>query len=555
MRDGWRLLRLFRPYGWWMLAGVGAGTGVVLANVGLLALSGWFVAAMALAGLGRLPIEIFAPAAAIRALAILRTGGRYGERLVTHEATLRLIASLRVWLFGRLVPLAPAALQRHRAADLMSRLRADVDALDGFYLRVAAPVLVAALGTAILLAALVWLAPAVVPVDAASLAVAGVGLPMLTLRLGRGPGRRAVALRADLRAAVTDTARGLGELLVFGGVERHHAVFVTASRALVGARRRQASIDALSASLASLAAQSVVWFTLILLLPSVAARTLPAPDLPMVALFVLAGFETVAPLSGAMQSLGEVSAAARRVFALADAAPALRDPPAPAPLPTRFDLRVTGLRMRYAAGAPWALDGLDLHVPDGGSLAITGASGSGKSSILNVLLRFWDYQEGSVTIGGVPIRNLDGNAVRGLCAVVAQRTHLFNASIRDNLRLARPEADDNALRAVLHTAGLRAEVEAMPDGLDTLAGEWGARLSGGQARRLAIARALLRDAPILLLDEPTEGLDPATEARMLSSLSALMRGRTTLLISHRPEALRLADAVLTLDGGRHLHRP
>ena len=284
--------------------------------------------------------------------------------------------------------------------------------------------------------------------------------------------------------------------------------------------------------------------------PAVAVHTLPGPDLAMIALFVLAGFEAVGPLPPAFQALGETLAAARRIFAIIDAEPAVREPAEAAAAPRRFDLRVRGLRMRYAADAPWALDGLDLDVPEGGSLGIVGPSGSGKTSLLNVLLRFWDYGEGTVEIGGVPLRALRGDAVRGLCAVVAQQTHLFNTSVRANLALARPDAGEDQLLAALRDADVLDEVMALPQGLDTLVGETGARLSGGQARRLAIARALLKDAPILILDEPTEDLDAAAEDAVLRALAVLMRGRTTLLITHRPRALRAVDAVVTFDRGR-----
>ena len=551
MKDLLRLLRLFRPYALWMLAGIALNPVVVLANVGLLALSGWFIAAMALAGLGEIRLDYFVPSAAIRGLAVLRTSGRYVERLVTHEATFRLLAALRVWFYAHLEPLAPARLQYRRGGDLLSRIRADIDSLDNLYLRVIAPTAAAMLACIALVAFLALFSGSVALVDGAGLAVAGVALPWLARRLGRNPGARAVAIRSELRSSVSDGVRGLGELLVCGAAEQHDARIASASRELVVEQRRQARVAAVTGALSGLTAQLAMWGALVLAIPLVRGGFLTGADLAMVALFVLASFEAVSALPLAFATLGETLGAARRIFEIIDAEPAVHDPARPAAAPRRFDLRVRGLRMRYAEGAPWALDGVDLAVPQGGSLGIVGPSGSGKTSLVNVLLRFWDYQEGEVEIGGVPLRDLDGATVRGLCAVVAQGTHLFNATVRDNLLLARPGASEADLVRALRDAAVLEEVLALPQGLDTFVGETGARLSGGQARRLSIARAFLKDAPLIILDEPTEGLDAAAERAVLDALAVLMRGRTTLLITHRPHNLRIADSVLTLEGGRN----
>jgi ATP-binding cassette subfamily C protein CydC len=555
MRTAWRLLALCRPHLPLLLAGIALNVGVVLANVGLLALAGWFITAMALAGLGLAPIEYFAPAAAIRGLALLRTGGRFLERLVTHEATFHLLATLRVWLYRRLEPLAPARLQTHRGGDLLSRLRSDVDSLENFYLRVLAPTVAAALSGLLLVAFLTFYDPPAALALALGLVVAGLCIPVAAERLGRAPGRRSVAIRADLRSDMTDLLRGLGDLTVCGGVEDRAAAIRARGQALTAAQRRQARLGILGGGLSGATATLTLAGALCLMVPALHATTLTGPELAMAAFLVLAAFEAVAPLPAAFQALGETLAAARRIFALVDAAPAVTEPRQGAPLPSRSDIAIRGLRMRYGETAPWALDGLDLDLPEGGRLGLVGASGAGKTSLFNVLLRFWDYQAGSVTIGGVPLRDLDGDTARGLFSVVAQHTHLFNASIRDNLRVARPDASDAELHDALHRAHLGDEITTIENGLDTMIGENGALLSGGQARRLAIARAFLRDAPILLLDEPTEGLDADSEQAVLDGLRALMVGRTTVLITHRRAALRDMDAVISLSAGKACGAP
>ncbi len=545
-----RLLRFYRPYLGWLAGGIALNVLVVLSNVGLLALSGWFITAMALSGLAPVPIEYFAPAAAIRGLALLRTGGRYCERLVTHEATFRLLASLRAWFYASLEPLAPARLQLHRGGDLMSRIRSDIDSLDNLYLRVVAPTLAALVSAVLLTGFLALFSGSAALVLAACLIGAGVALPLAARGFGRGPGRRVVAIRAELRSAVSDTVRGLAELVVDAAIERREADIDALSRSLVREQRRQARLTIVSTALSGLVAALALWGTLLVGIPAVRDGRLSGPELAMVAFLVLASFEAVAPLPAAFQALGETLAAAARIFALVDAEPAVAEPACEAAAPCRFDLRVQGLRMRYDPASPWALDGIDLDVPQGGRLGIVGPSGSGKSSLLAVMLRFWEHQAGEVLIGGVAVASLRGETVRGLCSVVAQQTHLFNTSIRENLLLARPGATDDDLLRALRRAHLEADVAALPDGLATVVGENGARFSGGQARRLAIARAFLKDAPILLLDEPTEGLDAASERAVLDGLATLMHGRTTLLITHRPQALAGMDQVVRLDQGR-----
>ena len=554
MRNFLRLLSLCRSCARWMAAGIALNVLVVLSNVGLLALSGWFIASMALAGTGAIRIEYFAPAAAIRGLAMLRTTGRYLERLVTHEATFRLLAELRVWFYERLEPLAPARLQLHRGGDLLSRIRSDIDSLDTLYLRVVAPGAAASVCVVVLVGFLAFYSVSTACMLAASLVASGAVLPLAAWHLGRRPGRRAVETRAELRVVVSETVQGLGELLLAQAARRQGEAVGRLGRALAGQQRRQVRLGCLASALSELAAQLTLWGALVVMIPLVRAGSLPGPDLAMAALYVLASFEAVAPLPGAFIALGETLAAAHRIFALVDAAPAVNPPVVEAPRPQRFDICIRDLRMRYADDAPWALDGLDLDVAQGEAIGIVGASGSGKTSLLNVLLRFWEF-EGQVTIGGVKLRDLSSETARGLFSVVSQQTHLFNASVRDNLKLARPDASDAELMDALQAAHLSDDIGALPDGLGTLAGENGARFSGGQARRLSIARALLKDAPILLLDEPTEGLDAASEGAVLDALARLMKGRTTLLITHRPQALRVVGKVVSLRCGRIWDHP
>jgi ATP-binding cassette subfamily C protein CydC len=550
MKDFWRLLLLFTGSWRWVLAGIGLTVLVILANVGLLALSGWFIAAMALAGLGLQHIEYFTPAAAIRGLALIRTGGRYLERLITHEATFRFLAQLRVWFYNHLEPLAPARLQYYRGGDLLSRIRADIDSLDNVYLRVLVPTASAVITVLLMVLFLAWFSPHVALADFAGLVLAGVVVPLLALRQNRAPGAKGVVLRGTLRADIADAIRGFGELLVYQALAPKLAGLDRSSAALIATQRSEARINGVSSATTLLIAQLSLWAAVIIAIPLVGQRAITSPDFAMIGLFVLASFDAVSALPAAYNALGQTLAAARRIFEVIDTSPAVSEPTAEVPPPTQFDLRVDHLKMRYAETQAWALDGVSFAIPEGSCLGVVGQTGAGKTSLLNVLLRFWDFQEGTVRIGGVSLRDLHGETIRGLCAVVAQQTHLFNTSIRENLLLARPDATEDELRAALRNADILDEVMAMPAGLDAVVGEVGTGLSGGQGRRIAIARAFLKNAPLLILDEPTEGLDAISERAVLNTVARLMRGRTTLLITHRPQSLRLADAVLVLEKGK-----
>jgi len=545
-----RLWSLFRRYRAWMAGGALLALAALLANVGLLAVSGHFIAAMALAGAAGITLNYFTPAALIRAFALTRTGGRYLERLVTHEATFRLLAQLRVWFYERIEPLAPARLQALRAADLLSRIQADIDTLNQVYLRLFVPVVVAALGSLAIVAVMAVFSVPVALGTALGLALAGAALPVWLQRRGETAGARAVQTRAALRNTVADTLAGAAELRVFGAEHTWHGRVQQLSDELLADQRSLSELAGFSAGAVGLCANLALWWAVIVAAPAVAAGSIAPAQLAMLALFAMAAFEAVMPLPLAFQMLGEQLAAARRIFAVVDAEPAVAAPDHPSPAPRDASVRFEQVRFRYDADRPWVLDGFDLVLAPGSRTALVGASGAGKSSVLQLLARFRDYQGGHIALGGEPLRDYAPDDARACFAVVSQDAYLFNGTVLDNLLLARPDADEAMIETACRTAQIHDVIEALPDGYHTALGEAGMRLSGGQARRLAIARALLKDAPILLLDEPTEGLDAVTARALHDSLAAAMTGRTVLLITHQLGTLaRLVDEVAVLDGG------
>jgi ATP-binding cassette subfamily C protein CydC len=529
------------------------------ANMALLALSSWFITSMAVAGALRLSMEYTLPGTAVRALALARAGGRYAERYVNHDTTLRILSSLRVWFFTRIEPLAPARLTRHRSGDLLSRIRADIDTLDDFYVRGVVPSIVAALAVVCITPFLARYDARLVAVDLAGLAVGGVLLPLLLKGRAAAPGARRVARSAELRASIVEGVQGMAELIALGAVEEHAARVEAAGADLDRQQRRLASLSGAGEAGLMAASSVAVWAAAWLLAPRVASGALPGPDLAMLLVFVLSTFESIMPLPVVIQRAGEMDAAAARLFELIDEPPAVPDPAPEArrtvsPEAPGLGMAMRDVRFRYAPSERWVIDGLSLDIPCGARIGIVGPTGIGKSSLVNLLLRFWDYEGGSVrfTRPGEPeveLRSLTGDDARRLFAVMPQAPHLFHASLRENLLLAAPEgghlSDEELLRALVD-AGLGDFITALPEGLDTTVGETGREISTGESRRVALARALLKESPFVILDEPTEALDEATADSMLASVDARLAGKTLIVITHRQRDLSIVDRVVSL---------
>jgi ATP-binding cassette subfamily C protein CydC len=552
MSDLLRLFRLFSPYLAWLLLGIALSFITLLANVALMALSGWFITAMAIAGAAGASMNYFTPAALIRAAAIVRFAGRYAERLVTHEATFRLLAELRVWFYRRLEPLAPAGLEAYRSGDLLSRIRADIDTLDNVYLRLLVPAAVALLAAPLFTGVLWCYDPGLALAEGILLLMAGVGVPWLVNRLGRAAARRKVAVAAQLRAALVTDMQGMGELLVYAAADSHAAHIQALSQDLAQRQQTLSGLRGLSQGTLGLCTNLAMWALVVLAVPLVSSRMLAPQQLAMLALFALASFEAVMPLPLAMQTLGESLAAARRIFSLADTQPAVIEPAEPLAIPETFTCRFQNVRFRYRPDGPEALHDVSLQLAPGRKLALLGASGCGKSTLAGLLLRFRDPTGGSILLDERPLWQYSGEALREHIAALSQQTHLFNTTIRDNLLLARPDADQAAIEEACETALIHDFIRAQPDGYDTITGETGVRLSGGQARRVAIARALLKNAPVLILDEPTEGVDPETARQIMANIVARVEDRqqSLLLITHRLQGLERMDEISVMAGGR-----
>ena len=519
----------------------------VAAGVALLGTSGWFITAAALTTAG-LAFNLFVPSALVRAFSFIRILARYGERLSGHDATLRLLADLRGWLFARLFPRLPLADRSLRHGDLVSRLTADVDALDTAFLVAIGPIAAALITGGVLTGVLVWLLPSAALVYGLCYGAAVLLVPAGLVLASQGVGREMVGRAADARAAVLDGIEGHTDLTVYGVLGTAQAGFTEAADRLANAKSRLASLTAFAGfavqALAALALVGSMWLGL-------QAFSLGAVDGPVLAgllLAILGSFEATSVIVRSVSKLTTAMAAAERLTAIAETPLVVADTATAVALPV--DATIGLIDVTFSYDGPPVLANLDMAVSPGEHIAITGASGGGKSSLLSLLLRLADPQLGRITLGGIALPQLRQADIHARMALLSQDSPLFNDTIRANLLIGRPDADEAELWAALADAGIEAFVRALPGGLDTLLGERGRSVSVGQARRLCLARVLLSPAKILLLDEPTTGLDRSAEVAFFETLHRAAEGRSVIVVTHAAIPEGTMDRVLVMQGGR-----
>jgi ATP-binding cassette, subfamily C, bacterial CydC len=561
-----RLLALAGPQRGRLLAAVLAGAAATGCGVALLAVSGFL-----LARASQHPniVAISVAVVAVRGLSIGRSVFRYLERLGTHDVAFRVLAQVRVAIYDRLQRLAPAGLGAFRSGDLLLRLISDVDATQDLFIRGLAPPLTAVLvGAAATGAVLALLSPAAGAL-AVGLIVAGVVVPWLTARSARRAAQRTAPARGELGAAVTDSLAEAAELHAFGAVGPALDRVRAADGELTRLARRTAGASGLGTGLTSVMAGVTLWAVLVLGVAATGQGTLGRVPLAVITLTALAAFEAVLPLPAAAIQLGQSRTSARRIAAVLDAPEPVTEPARPDPLPVvaadpdrvpggpdrvPVTVELRGAKVTYRPGGPLALDGLDLDLGPGRRVALLGPTGAGKSTVAALLLRFIDLAGGTARLNGCDLARLSGDDVRTVIRGLAQDAHIFDTTIRANVLIGAPQADDAELADVLARVRLSDWIASLPEGWDTPVGAHGATLSGGQRQRLALARALLSDPAVLVLDEPTAHLDPDNRARLAADLLAVSQGRSTLLITHDLLGLDQVDEIIVLSDGQVLER-
>ena len=551
MKLVWRLLGFMKPLRGWILISTMTGFSTVAAGVGLLGTSAYLIASAAFhPSIAELSVAVVG----VRFLGISRGVFRYLDRLVSHHVNFRLLSILRIWFYDCLKLLAPARLIHYQRGDLLSRAIGDIDALDQFYVRAVSPVIsaiFATVGFSLLVGSwnvrLGWIL-------AAGLSVTSFVLPALVYIFSRGPAKQLVDQRAILSQTMLDTLRGAAEIIVFQQQEEEltqiNRVSLQTNRAQVGLAHSQGLSNGMNAVLT----QGTVALMLLVGIPLVRTGELDGIMLAVIVLITMASFEISIPIAQAAQFWESSLQAARRLFEMADQQPAIIEPVIPVSVPEKPNILIRNLSFQYHGNLPLAADHLNIDLPYGRKIALVGENGSGKTTILNLLMRFWDCQPGEILIDGIPVQEFSPKELRQRIGYVSPGGAIFQTTLRQNLLLANPGALDADLLRVLDSVQLGEWVQTLPDGLDTWLGASGLTISGGQLQRIQLARGLLMDAPIYLLDEPTTHLDVETENRLISLFRSIFQNRSLVWVTHRLVGLDWLDEILVLENGRVVER-
>ncbi|MCG9682567.1 cysteine/glutathione ABC transporter ATP-binding protein/permease CydC [Vibrio sp. Isolate23] len=549
MRDLVPYLKLYKKHWFGLSLGMLLAFLTLFASIGLLTLSGWFLSAAAVAGLtiARETFNYMLPGAFVRGFAMGRTAGRWGERVVSHNATFKLLTDLRIFFFSKLTPLIPGRVSNLRDADLLNRLVADIDAMDHVYLRLVSPMVVGTLGILSLTALICWFDMELGLTLGAILMALLLIWPVLFYKLGKTNGAELTQNKSDLRIATLDWLQGYSELTLFGAEERYRNAILNVQERLLKNQYFNAHFAGLAQALLMLANGWTIVLMLWLAADGVGGN-MPDPMVALVVFATMASVELLMPIAGAFQHLGQTLTSARRLNDIILSEPDVQFPDQNTQHDDTYSIEYENVTFRYPDGDSNTLQDISLQIPAKHCIAVVGQTGSGKSTLMQLLNRYWDTQQGDIKIAGQSIRHWSESQLRQAISVVSQRVDILNGTLRDNLLMASPDANDEQLAETLSKVGLNKLLDEQ--GLDTWLGDGGRQLSGGEKRRIGIARALLHNGPILLLDEPTEGLDKQTERQIMKLFEQHFENKTVVFITHRLVDLHRMDAICLIEQGQ-----
>lgn len=559
----YRLLKLIWPYKGQVALSVMMGFFTILSGIGLISTSAYLISAAALQpSIAELQVAIVG----VRFFGISRGLFRYFERLLSHQVTFHLLARLRVWFYERIEPLAPARLSAYHSGDLMARIQNDIETLQTFYVRVIAPPLVALLVSLVMGCFMLQFDLTLTVIFVIFLILVSIVLPILIHLLSRGLGRRLIDRRQALNVLLVESIQGMADMLAAGREGHRFRQVSIRGRELGLAQKQIAWVSGAQNGLSFLLANFCFWLVLVLAIPLVDQGQMDGLYLAVVALAALTSFEAVFPLPQVAQYLESNLRSAERLYNVVNAQPEVQEPSVPIPLPGDHSIEVEQLSFHYPPTVRTlstlqsegdrlpALDDITFDLPQAKTLAVVGPSGAGKSTLVDLLMRFWEYDQGSITLGGVNFRRFNSDDLRQAMSVVDQDGYLFNSTMRENLLVASPEASEADVIGAARDAQIHSFILSLPQGYDTVIGERGLLLSAGQRQRLLIARALLKDSPLLILDEATTNLDWITERKVMGTIEDLKRGRTQVIVTHRLVGLEDVDEILVLRQGRIIER-
>ena len=535
-----------------LLLAVAAGAAATGCGVALLAVSGFLLAR---ASQHPSIVAITAAVVTVRAFSVGRGVFRYAERLTSHDAAFRVLADMRVGIYRRLERLAPAGLQAYRSGDVLTRLISDVDSTQDLFVRGIAPPIAAGLVGAGAVTVALFILTTAGGALAAGLLVAGIAIPLLAFAADQSSRRRVSPARGALADSFANMLAGAADLQAFGAEDQGLARVTAADADITTSARTSATANGLGAGLAVGAAGLTVWGVLVLGVGAAGSGALSRVPLAVLTLTALAAFEAVSPLTAAALQMGHARESAARICAVLDAPDPVSEPRSPLPPPSPpVTILLRGIQVRYRPDAPLVLDGVDLDLRPGRRVALVGPSGAGKSTVAAVLLRLCDPVGGTATLCGRDLAAYASDDVRRLIGGCAQDPHIFDSTIGENIRLARPGATEGELEDAAARARLLPWIQSLPLGFATPVGAHGAAISGGERQRIALARALLADPALLILDEPTASLEPDARRELTLDLLAVTAGRGTLLITHELDGLDQVDEIVVLDSGRTVQR-
>ncbi|WP_311750572.1 heme ABC transporter ATP-binding protein/permease CydC [Proteus columbae] len=543
-------LALYRRHWFMLLLGIILAILTLLASIGLLTLSGWFLAGTSLAGFaGIYSFNYMLPAAGVRGAAIFRTAGRYFERLVSHDATFRVLSHLRVFTFKKILPLSPGGIARFRQGELLNRLVADVETLDHLYIRVISPIIAAFVVIMTIMFGLGLIDARLANTLGGIMLTLLIVLPFVFYYAGKPIGRDLTDLRGQYRTVLTSMLQGQAELTVFGALPRFRQNLAQLEAKWLHRQAQQANLTGLSQSLMILASGLTATLILWLAADGIDNSFMPEALIALFTFCALAAFESLAPVTVAFQHLGQVMTSATRISHLIEQKPDVTFPEKGGEKNNRATLTMHNVCFTYPTQPMQVINHVDLTIEAGQHIALLGKTGCGKSTLLQLINRAFDPTHGTISLNNLPIADYDEATLRSMMSVVPQRVHVFSHTLRENLTMAKEDATDEELKYVLQQVGLGQLLEN-DEGLNAWMGDGGRQLSGGEQRRLGLARALLHNAPLVLLDEPTEGLDADTEQQILALLHQHCQGKAVLMITHRLHGLDKMDKICVMDGGK-----